>query len=96
MIHVYLQIVYPWLNKWASALFKIRFNFTLNNFYFLFLEHGINSSTNVVCFITQRYLKSSVNVEIKYASAIGKPLTICMGDRISMEDVTGGIASIIV
>ncbi|RNA12680.1 tetratricopeptide repeat [Brachionus plicatilis] len=60
------------------------------------LENAIKSSAKILCFITQKYLDSpNCRLEIYFAFTIGKPMIICLGDRISIKDVTGGIASII-
>jgi len=63
---------------------------------FLLLENGIKSSAKIVCFITQKYLDSqNCRLEIHFAYTIKKPMIICMGDRLQIEDIKGGIASII-
>ena len=50
----------------------------------------------MLCFLTQKYLDSAnCRLEIQFAFDLGKPMVICMGDRILKKDLTGEIASII-
>ncbi len=61
------------------------------------IENGIRNSAKVLCFITQKYLDSSnCRLEIQFAHALGKPMIICMGERILIPNLkSGGIAPII-
>jgi len=61
------------------------------------IENGIRNSAKVLCFITQKYLDSSnCRLEIHFAHALGKPMIICMGERILISNLkSGGIAPII-
>jgi len=60
------------------------------------LENGIKSSAKILCFITQKYVDSpNCRLEIHFAFTIKKPMIICMGDRLQIKDIKGGIASII-
>jgi len=71
--------------------------FKINSFtFFLLLENGIKNSNKVLCFITQKYIDSpNCRLELHFAFTLRKPMVICMLERIPIDKIEYGIASII-